>query len=168
MNWTKWHKLKAKWDSTERQWIDGWAVGPGGNGDLIYNTARTIIQERGSDPVTNKMILLEIFMTLDSGQRWPDYMEPYIKPHVLVRKYDVTRDPWIMAICCAVHLGRYDLLKAFPPPFKRGPYRAWYNALMGERDYFRWWLWLPRFIFVNHTYVFWGFMVHAYNNTKQE
>ena len=161
MNWTKWEELKAKWDERERTRKFGWSWDPNSdNGDLFINECREILNE-----TKDAISLSFIFTILDKGCRWPASMDEYIttKNHTI---YDVTRDCWIYAICAAVKEVRLNKIKAFPPPFKWGPYRAWYNTLIGKRDTFKYWLWVPRVIFVDHALVFWGYMILAYREVK--
>ena len=172
INWNKWKRLKQPWSEVERWWLDGWCVGPGGNGDILYNTARIIMEYLVSKPI-DRVVIVEIFETLESGKRWSDHLSPVITT-TNHKQTDLTKDPWIMAYCCAVHLGRYDLIKLYKPPTR--PIKAvskkwrkwsfflpweyaWYNALLGkDRAWKIWRRLIPYFILPWHTYVLYGFM----------
>jgi hypothetical protein len=182
----KFNRLKAEWSSKDRYWWYGWSFGPGGNGDLLYNTARKIIEE-DIDDSDNDGILENIFACLQSGKRWPDYVQEDITT-TNHKQTDLTKDPWIMAYCCAVYLDRWDLIKDNPPPrfsrksmlnllqnkwakwsfFLPNEY-AWYKELAGEKNrYSRFWRrFTPYFILPAHTYVLYGFMDKAWKKAKQ-
>jgi hypothetical protein len=184
MNWKRWNRLKQPWSEEEREWLNGWCMGPGGNGDLLYNTARKIIEENYEDRM-DEIILADVFRCLSEGKRWPNDMNELITT-TNHKQTDLTKDPWIMAYCCAVHLDRFDLIREYPPPTK--PVKtvskkwrkwsyflsweyAWYKELIGQsRAYSRFWRHIiPIFgYFVNHTYVLIGFMNQAYEQSKKK
>ena len=91
-------------------------IAPGhGNGDLLYNTLRMIIETNDKSDWA-RTAFLEVFMCLLEGLRWPDSMEHIIntKRHT---QYDMTHDPWIMFYACAVHLDITWVIE-YKPPFK--------------------------------------------------
>jgi hypothetical protein len=189
MNWKRWNRLKQPWSDVQRIWIDGWSIDlKSGNGDLLYNTVRAIIERKEFDMWDSRwaiphLIISEIFLTLDTGKRWPNHMSEYITANKH-KQTDPTKDPWIMAYCCAVHLNRYDLIEKYPPPTK--PVKtvskkwrkwsyfnwyefAWYDALRGYDNAYRLFRLLPFHIFLpKHTYVLIGFMQKAYEQSKKK
>jgi hypothetical protein len=120
-----------------------------------------------------------IFECLNDGIRWPDEVD-YLITTPTHKQTDITKDPWIMAYCCAVHLNRIDLIRAYPPPteptgdkwrkssYFRKPELAWYNALLGDDKKWKRWSWLGNFIPVKHTFVMYGFMCQAYEQSKEQ
>lgn len=177
----RFNRLKQPWSDVERvlywYWTVGWSIGPGGNGDLLYNTARAIIEGDCTDRSAHYSIV-EIFKCLSEGKRWPDDMSQYITT-TNHKQTDITKDPWIMAYCCAVYLGRKDLIWKYGPPYtkvgdkwKRWSYfnwieRQWYISLCGGNSHYWWLRLLPFHIFLpKHTYVLYGFMDQAYLKVK--
>lgn len=137
-----------------------------GNGDLGYNTCREIIDRDEHDSWSHNA-LEGVFKMLAAGMRWPDYMDNLIDAG---DQYRMTQDPWIMAYCCAVHLGRRDLIRKYKPNTKVFNFPdkwAWRKALLGESNLY--WLWriiTPYFIMQDFVYVFYGYMDQAYLNRK--
>jgi len=136
-----------------------------GNGDLLYNTCREIIDKLERD-VWAHASLEEIFIYLELGMRWPDHMIPDIPAHSGGRQFDMTQDPWILAYCCAVHLERYDLIEKYKPSiriFNLPDKWAWRRALLGKPNMY--WLWrriTPHRWMQHFVYVFYGYMDQAY------
>ena len=135
-----------------------------GNGDLLYNTCREIIDRGETDPWTHAA-LEEVFVCLENGERWPDSMAHLIKTD-LSKQYKMTQDPWLMAYCCAVHLGRRDLIVKHKPSIKvfNLPDKwAWRRSLLNKPNLYWLWRritphnWMQRFV-----YVFYGYMDQAY------
>jgi len=160
-SWVKWNELRREWSKVTRQKVGYFYWHPGaGNGDLIYNTCREIIDRNDRSPWANNA-LLTCLVLLDEGKRWPDWMEKdgYVTTESHTQD-QVTQDPWIMAYCCAAHLGRYHLIKAFPYRIKVLPDKwAWRDALLGKPK--RWKRWdkiLPYGLFNWWVYVFYGYM----------
>lgn len=182
INWKKWERLKQPWSEVEREWDLGWCWGPGGNGDLLYNTARALIEE-DEIYLEDHDALVDIFNCLSERKRWPDDVYDWVTT-TNHKQTDLTKDPWIMAYCCAVYLKRYDIINLNPPPTR--PIKAvskkwrmwsfflpwehaWYKELIGQSKWYsRFWRHIiPIFgCFVNHTYVLIGFMEQAYLKTK--
>jgi hypothetical protein len=136
-----------------------------GNGDLLYNTCREIIDRDDHDDWSH-LALEEVFRCLKLGVRWPDYMIDRIPAAIDRRQYDMTQDPWIMAYCCAVHLDRYDLIEEYKPSiwiFNLPDKWAWRRALLGKPNMY--WMWrriTPHDWLQNFVYVFYGYMDKAY------
>jgi len=164
----KWKELCYGWSQHERLkvWLFYYAPGHG-NGDWLYNTARAII-ESGLKGVWEHKSLEIIFETLKKGQRWPDDAKEWIDPGLWPQQYRMTQDPWILAYCCAVYLGRYDLIEKYKPSIKvfNLPDKwAWRRALLGKPNLY--WLWrriTPHNWMQGFVYVFYGFMDQAYKN----
>jgi hypothetical protein len=177
MNQRRFNRLKKEWSENEYDIVDGYYIDPdSGNGDLFYNTTRWITENPTADYLDH-LTLDEMFACLTSGKRWPNNMD-FLITTTNHKQTDITKDPWIMAYCCAVHLGRYDLIKEYPPPTEPTGYKwrkwsyfrafemAWYNALLGDDKKWKRWRWIGNFIPVKHTFVMYGFMCEAYNQIK--
>ena len=171
MNKAKWEKLKAVWSEKERI-KDGYFyfhIGSG-NGDLLYNTARKIIETNDKSKWAH-VSLEQVFWCLWLGNRWPYYMSSKITT-TSHKQTDMTQDPWILAYCCAVHLNRYDLIERYKPErgiFKFPDKLAWRRALLGKLNLY--WLWrriTPYFVMQWFVYVFYGFMEQAYVDSKNK
>lgn len=140
-----------------------------GNGDVEYNTCREII-DRYEFGLWANLALEEVFIYLEKGQRWPDYMKEFIDPKLHGNQYNMTQDPWLLAYCCAVHLDRIDLIEQYKPSIKifNLPDKwAWRRALLGKWNLY--WLWrriTPHNWMQNFVYVFYGYMEKAYESTR--
>ena len=163
INWQKWESLKTKWNAFERYKDGLFYMGPGGNGDLLYNTARKIIETDDKSEWAQSS-LEAIFRCLNDGKRWPDTMSDKIttKNH---KQTDMTQDPWILAYCCAVHLDRYDLIEKYKPNIKifNLPDKwAWRRALLGKPNIYGLFRKItPYGLLQDFVYVFYGFMERA-------
>lgn len=165
----KWELLRRRHSEKPREQQDYFYVSEWSskskNGDLLYNTCREIIDENRKDAWAHES-LFRVFKHLEVGQRWPTYMKEYIHPSIHHRQYHMTQDPWIMAYCCAVHLGRYDLILEYKPSckiFNLPDKWAWRRALLGQRNCY--WFWrriTPHNWMQNFVYVFYGYMEKAY------
>lgn len=164
INIEKWNKLRAGHTAKPKVRINLFYIDPSsGNGDLEYNTCREIIDGNDTDPWAH-YALEEVFIYLEKGMRWPDYMSHLIEPN---DQYRMSQDPWLLAYCCAVHLGREDLIRKYKPNFFifLPDKWAWRRALLGKQNLY--WLcrritpynWMQHFV-----YVFYGYMDHAYLN----
>lgn len=163
INVDRWNELKAGWSAKDRIKLDMFYYHPGsGNGDLLYNTARKII-ESGLKGEWEHKSLETVFKSLEKGERWPLYMDKYITPTDRMR---MTQDPWILAYCCAIYLDRKDLIEKYKPSIKvfNLPDKwAWRRALLGKWNMY--WLWrivTPHRLLQSFVYVFYGFMDEAY------
>jgi len=168
----KFERLKKDWDEKHRNIVHGFSIDPkSGNGDFAFNSCRDIIRRNDKSNVAHE-VLEEVFIFLTKGLRWPNWADHMITT-TNHKQTDMTKDPWIMAYCCAIHLGRYDLIEKYPPPtepvgdkWARWSYfnridMIWYNSLLGRHGY--WWLlWIRHLIPVAHVYVMYGFMEKAY------
>lgn len=148
---------------------------PLGMGDIIYNTLRKIIEDNDTGTWAN-LAYEKCKRLLRKNKRWPDYMSVAIvyqghsfaccrlhqwitkqlKKLGLVKyeKYrsqtSMTRDPWVMFYCCAIHLhNRCDI--SFKPPWwlyrpelwswrrkmlgKWNMYKLWYKLTPARKDY---------------------------------
>lgn len=170
INQKKWERLCAGHTAKPKVKVVVFYISLGdGNGDLEYNTCREII-DRKQKHAWAHMALEEVFVNLERGVRWPNYMIPFIPVATGEgdRQFDMTQDPWILAYCCAVHLGRYDLIERYKPSFKlfNLPDKwAWRRALLGKPNL--WWLWrliTPHSLLQDFVYVFYGYMEKAYLN----
>jgi hypothetical protein len=110
-----------------------------GNGDLLYNTFRVIIETDDHSPWAYKA-LERCFDCLVWGIRWPDDMAQYIKVDP-VKQYLITRDPWILGYCCAVHLERIQFISASPPQWwlYRPKVWEWRKQLIGDKNCYVFW-----------------------------
>ena len=170
IDFDKWERLRAGHSSKERIRISLFYVQPeAGNGDLLYNTCREIIDRKYTDPSVHHSLEM-VFLCLSVGERWPDYMKDYIDPGLHGNQHRMTQDPWLMAYCCAVHLDRIDLIETYRPSvkiFNLPDKWAWRRALLGKCDTWRIWRriipfnWLQDFV-----YVFYGYMEKAYLKTR--
>ena len=168
INKEKWDKLRAGHTAKPKEPIHLFYISKGdGNGDLLYNTCREIIDRDDTDYWSHQA-LEEVFVWLEKGMRWPDYMVEYIPVATGEgdRQYDMTQDPWILAYCCAVHLERYDLIEKYKPSIKifNLPDKwAWRRSLLGKWNMY--WLWrliTPHNWMQGFVYVFYGYMDQAY------
>lgn len=141
-----------------------------GNGDLLYNTARKIIEDNDTSEWAHAS-LENIFFYLNLGVRWSECMNQYITLGE-ERRHHMTQDPWILAYCCAAHLDRYDLIEKYKPSrkiFNLPDKWAWRRALLGKPNlYFIWRVITPTWFMQNFVYVFYGFMDQAYLTVKQK
>ena len=164
INLEKWNKLRAAHTAKEKVRINLFYYdNSSGNGDLLYNTCREIIDKDEYDEWPH-YALEEVFIYLEKGLRWPDYMAHLIGVTDQTR---MTQDPWILAYCCAVHLGRQDLIERYKPNFWMFlPDKwAWRRALLGKPNLY--WLWrrvTPHNWTQHFVYVFYGDMDQAYLN----
>jgi len=166
IRWPRWEELRKGHSSKYKYRVELFYYQPkAGNGDLEYNTCREIIDKNEQDEWAH-YALEEVFKTLEAGQRWPDYMKAYIHEGLWGNQNNVTQDPWILAYCCAVHLGRIDLIRKYKPSkkiFNLPDKWAWRRALLGKRNL--WWFWrriTPHRWMQNFVYVFYGYMDKAY------
>jgi len=165
INVEKWNELRAGHSAKEKVRVLPFYISLGdGNGDLLYNTCRGIIDKDESEPWCH-VALEEVFMCLRAGKRWPTYMVEHIPASAWRDQYDMTQDPWLLAYCCAVHLGREDLISKYKPNFFMFlPDKwAWRRALLGKPNLY--WLWrriTPHNWMQDFVYVFYGYMDKAY------
>jgi hypothetical protein len=168
INWDRWEKLRAGHSAKHKEPILLFYISPGnGNGDLLYNTCREIIDKEVNDEWSSAA-LEEVFRCLELGMRWPDYMIPDIPAATGQgdRQFDMTQDPWILAYCCAVYLDRIDLIEKHKPSiriFNLPDKWAWRRALLGKPNLY--WLWrriTPHRWLQHFVYVFYGYMDKAY------
>lgn len=169
IDFTTWENLRAGHTAKPKVRIDLFYYSPNdGNGDLIYNTCREIIDRNDSDNWAYDAIE-NIFKVLSEGKRWPDYMAPYVTP---TDQFRMTQDPWVMAYCCAAHLGRYDLIEKYKPTIKifNLPDKwAWRRALLHKPN--TWWIWrriIPFNCMQDFVYVFYGYMDLTYLKHKDK
>ena len=160
IDFEKWDKLRAGHTAKEKARINLFYYSTGdGNGDLLYNTCREII-DRGDQDLWSNLALYEVFYCLGKGLRWPGYMAHLIVPKDQTR---MTQDPWILAYCCAVHLDRIDLIKKYKPSIRLFPDKwAWRRKLLGKWNLY--WLWrriTPHNWMQHFVYVFYGYMEKA-------
>jgi hypothetical protein len=166
INVERWNELRAGHTAKPREPIHLFYISIGdGNGDLLYNTCREII-DRGDTDYWSHMALEEVFKCLERGVRWPNYMVEYIPAAVGRRQNSMTQDPWLLAYCCAVHLDRIDLIERYKPSvllFNLPDKWAWRRALLGKPNMY--WLWrivTPHRWLQGFVYVFYGYMDEAY------
>ena len=167
INVAKFNGLRAGHTAKHKVWINFFYYdNSSGNGDLGYNTCREIIDRDQNDPWAHAA-LEGVFEMLAAGMRWPDYMANLIDP---TDQYRMSQDPWLLAYCCAVHLGREDLIEKYKPNtwlFFLDKW-AWRRALLGKPNLY--WLWriiTPHFVMQHFVYVFYGYMDQAYLNRKK-
>lgn len=163
----KWNELRAGHTAKPKIRVDLFYISPGdGNGDLLYNTCREIIDRDENDPWTH-LALEEVFMTLVMGVRWPVRMNRHITLGE-ARRLEMTQDPWLLAYCCAVHLNRIDLIEDYKPKFgifKFPDKRAWRRSLLGKPNLYWFWRRVIPFRFAqDFVYVFYGYMELTYLN----
>lgn len=161
-----WEALRAGHSAKPKERVSRFYISPGdGNGDLLYNTCREII-DRNEQGIWPNHSIEFVFLCLSEGMRWPDYMVEHIPAAQWRDQYDMTQDPWIMAYCCAVHLNRIDLIQRYKPSvkiFNLPDKWAWRRALLGKWN--TWWIWrriIPFNWLQNFVYVFYGYMEKAY------
>jgi len=165
----KWEKLRAGHTAKLKIRINLFYISIGdGNGDLLYNTCREIMDKKNND-LWSHLALEEVFMCLERGIRWTNYMIEHIPAAKNRRQNDMTQDPWLMAYCCAVHLGRKDLIAKYKPNFWMFlPDKwAWRRALLDKPNLY--WLWrriTPHNWMQEFVYVFYGYMEKTYLSTK--
>lgn len=142
----------------------GFYIQPGaGNGDLLYNTFRCIIESRDTSNEAYES-LLNCFSCLERGLRWPNFMKDVIKLGD-DRQAHMTQDPWIMGYCCAMFLNAKIEIEYHKPPrfFWLPDKNAWRRALLGKPNLY--WLWriiaklIPKQHFVK---VFYDYMEWTY------
>ena len=163
----KWESLRAGHTSKEKIRIRQfyWSKGDG-NGDLLYNTCREIIDRDENDEWSHKA-LEKVFMCLDLGIRWTVQMNDMITLGE-ERRLHMTQDPWLLAYCCAVHLDRKDLIVKYKPSIKifNLPDKwAWRRSLLNKPNLY--WLWrriTPHNWMQHFVYVFYGYMDKSYLN----
>ncbi|MCK5022564.1 MAG: hypothetical protein KAS04_00180 [Candidatus Aenigmarchaeota archaeon] len=163
INLKKWNKLKARHTAKPKIRVVCFYYDPeSGNGDVEYNTCREII-DNDEKYAWAHMALEEVFRCLEMGVRWPDYIAHLIKVNDQTR---MSQDPWLLAYCCAIHLGRVDLIEKYKPSIKifNLPDKwAWRRALLGKPNLY--WLWrrITSHNWMQHfVYVFYGYMDQAY------
>ena len=163
INIEKWNRLRAEHTAKEKVRINLFYYdNSSGNGDLLYNTCREIIDRNVIDAWSD-FAIDEVFVTLNQGLRWPDYMSHLIKVTDQTR---MTQDSWLLAYCCAVHLDRINLIKKYKPSvkiFNLPDKWAWRRALLGKWNLY--WLWrriTPHWLLQDFVYVFYGYMDQAY------
>ena len=164
INIEKWDKLRAGHSAKPKVRINLFYYSNGdGNGDLLYNTCREIIDRADPDDYWAHSSLEGVFECLEKGLRWPDYMSNMITP---TDQHRMTQDPWILAYCCAIHLDRIDLIEKYKPSlriFNLPDKWAWRRALLGKPNMY--WLWrriTPYNWLQDFVYVFYGYMDRAY------
>lgn len=163
-------QLRKEHSEKEKVRVDYFYIHYGsGNGDLLYNTCREIIDRDDHDEWSHRA-LEKVFECLEQGIRWPDHMIPYIPAANHRAQDDMTQDPWIMAYCCAVHLKRFDLIKDYRPSirlFNLPDKWAWRRALLGGCDTYQIWRYItPHNWMQDFVYVFYGYMDKAYLKVK--
>lgn len=161
IDFKEWGRLRNGWSKNEYEWVFGFYFDPNsGNGDFFYNTCRKLIEEGIKDEET----LEAVFYWLDQGKRWPDWADEMVTTSNHTQT-QMTQDPWVLAYCCAVHMGRLDLIEKYRPPFWMFmPDKwAWRRALLGKPNAY--WLWrriTPYRWMHSWVYVYYGFMERAY------
>lgn len=170
INKDRWEELREGHSSKIKERVHEFYIHPGsGNGDVLYNTCREIIDKDEHDEWAYAA-LEAVFKCLDEGKRWADHMIPYIPAAQWRDQYDMTQDPWLLAYCCAVHLGRQDLIEKYKPSIKvfNLPDKwAWRRALLGKWNMY--WLWrivTPHRLLQHFVYVFYGYMDEAYKKRR--
>jgi len=172
IDFNKWEALRAGHSAKPKERVNLFYVSIGdGNGDLLYNTSREIIDKNYTGPKMEHSLEM-VFVCLSWGQRWPNYMKEHIAPGLHDQQFRMTQDPWLMAYCCAVHLDRIDLIERYKPSvkiFNLPDKWAWRRALLNKRN--TWWLWrrIIPFNWLQHfVYVFYGYMekAHGKETTK--
>jgi len=170
INKDRWEALRAGHSAKEKVKVIVFYISLGDkNGDLLYNTCREII-DRDDQYAWAHMALEEVFECLERGERFPDYMIGNVDVSLAGRQYNMTQDPWLMAYCCAVHLGRYDLIEKHKPSimvFNLPDKWAWRRALLGKWNMY--WLWriiTPHRLLQDFVYVFYGYMDEAYKKRR--
>jgi len=122
-------------------------VAPGkGNGDLIYNTCRKIIDDYDRSSWAYGA-LASVFDCLNKGIRWPDRFDDYIVT-ANHKQTDMTQDPWIMAYCLAIHLNRKQYIENFKPGilFWLPDKWSWRRSLLDKPNFYRVWRAIARLI----------------------
>jgi len=94
-----------------------------GEGDLLYNTCRMIIETNDTSEWAWKA-LSEVFYCLEMRIRWPDYMDEYITATNKKQK-DVSRDPYLLFYCACLHLGCRIWINWLKPPMKLYRPKMW-------------------------------------------
>jgi len=165
----KWEKLRAGHTAKPKVRFDLFYYCEGdGNGDLLYNTCREII-DRDDQSIWAHLALEKVFVALELGVRWPIKIDDFIKSGNHSR-LDMTQDPWIMAYCCADHLGCTYLIEKHKPSIKifNLPDKwAFRRALLGKPNLY--WLWrriTPYQWMQDFVYVFYGYMEKAYLHNR--
>ncbi len=123
----------------EKRWIKGtfcWRrIGPYENSgicDYIFNNCTKIIMDNDKSPWAHRSLAYCVDLLL-MGRRWPNYLTPegaaptrwvyyplrwlWIKRWTFRAQDDLTRDLYIAAIACAVHLGEFELIEYIKPPW---------------------------------------------------
>lgn len=162
INLVKWERLRAGHTTKPKRRENLFYYDPSSeNGDILHNTCREII-DRGDQDEWAHYSLEEVFICLEKGLRWPNYIAHLIGMNDQTR---MTQDPWLLAYCCAVHLDRIDLIEKYKPnlwmflPDKW----AWRRALLSRMNLY--WLWrriTPHCLMQHFVYVFYGYMDQAY------
>lgn len=168
INFDKWNQLRIKHTQKEKVPINLFYYCNGdGNGDLLYNTAREII-DRGIIDLWSHGALERVFECLGRGERWPDDMSHLITP---TDQYRMTQGPWLLAYCCAVFLNRIDLIEKYKPNFFMFlPDKwAWRRSLLGKPNMY--WLWrrITPYRWMQHfVFIFYGYVDLAYMAIRQK
>lgn len=146
----------------------GFYIQPGaGNGDLIYNTFRCIIESGDkSDEAYESM--LNCFDCLNRGLRWPNFMNDVIKLGE-ERQSDMTQDAWILGYCCAMFLDASIEVELNTPSgfFWLPDKKSWRKALTGKRNCYRFWMIITKlwpkqhFVKVLHDYMNWAYKTYC-------
>jgi hypothetical protein len=128
-----------------------------GMGDLWYNLFRMIIL---TDDKSEWAVLAfyHAAQWMKLGKRWPDWFN---NEHIAKNRLDwtwcnilwklglrptkkhrwqtrITRDPWIMMYCCAIHLGKLEYLKLRPQWWLYNvTLWEWRKELLGKRNIYR-------------------------------
>jgi hypothetical protein len=138
-----------------------------GNGDLLYNTFRKIIDTNDQSEWA-WIAFQKCYECLKKGQRWPDSLSDRITT-TNHEQYDMTQDPWILGYCCAVSLDVADMIKEARPPrfFWLPDKNAWRRALLGKRNLYWFWRRVARII-PKQGYVqeFYDYMEAAYEKRR--
>ena len=87
-----------------------------GQGDLLYNTCRVIIEKQERDEWTEQAHF-RIALCLAQGKRWPDYMSHLITT-TTHRQDQMSRDPYILFYTLSLYLGFVEYIEGIPIPWK--------------------------------------------------
>ena len=105
------------WDKNDYIKVGYFYFAPGhGNGDLLYNTCRKIIETNDKSDWA-RWSLVKVCCCLSMRIRWPDSMSEKITTTTHTQG-QITRDPYILFYACCVYLGRNILIKRLKPPLK--------------------------------------------------
>lgn len=141
-----------------KEWeVDIWGFSDRGIGDVWYNTLRMIILTDDKSDWAERA-LFNALSYMKEGKRWGDEFQADHKDHIAKNRIDwefskllyklklrstkkyrpqkgMTRDPWIMLYCCAIHL--FGQIKGLPKPqwwLYRPTVWEWHKALLGRKN----------------------------------